>query len=178
MTFIETLSGTTALDAELPVLVVAIRGSRGMSDWMVDLNNTPQSADHFLPPNFEAHGGFVAAAEALKTEILQCIVYACRTNPVEHVLFTGHSAGAAVASLLLLHYQTYGIVGIDGKHIIRREMPTPKLTTNRFCHPSVVHCFWEPASPESHSPRSFGKFLWLTTMAEHYHRVRHGHENG
>jgi hypothetical protein len=55
----------------------------------------------------EAHAGFLHAAIALKDTVFKHINDSTRNDHIKHVLFTGHSAGGAVASLLCLSYQAY-----------------------------------------------------------------------
>jgi hypothetical protein len=53
----------------------------------------------------EAHAGFLHAAIALKDTVFKHIDDSTRNNRIKHVIFTGHSAGGAVASLLCLSYR-------------------------------------------------------------------------
>jgi pimeloyl-ACP methyl ester carboxylesterase len=53
-----------------------------------------------------AHAGFLNSAEALTPTLSKHIEDAIRKRSIKHVLFTGHSAGGAVASLLLAKYLT------------------------------------------------------------------------
>ena len=55
----------------------------------------------------EAHAGFLNSAITLKDRVFKQIDDLNRNNHMKHVLFTGHSAGGAVASLLCLSYQAY-----------------------------------------------------------------------
>ncbi|PIG84970.1 hypothetical protein AARAC_010899 [Aspergillus arachidicola] len=100
---------------DLPVLVVAIRGSASAVDHMVNANYEPRTANDFIdisrltPENnttLQAHSGFLNSAKALDKTVSQRINMYIRENAsnYSHVLFTGHSAGGAVASLLFLRY--------------------------------------------------------------------------
>ncbi|KAB8265071.1 Alpha/Beta hydrolase protein [Aspergillus pseudonomiae] len=100
---------------DLPVLVVAIRGSASAVDHMVNANYEPRNADDFIDisrlapensTNLQAHSGFLNSAKALDKTVSQGIKNYIRQNASEysHVLFTGHSAGGAVASLLFLRH--------------------------------------------------------------------------
>lgn len=53
--------------------------------------------------NLEAHAGFLGCAEILEPMISHSFEEMERAG-VQRVLFTGHSAGGAVASLLYLRY--------------------------------------------------------------------------
>ncbi|OJJ96175.1 hypothetical protein ASPACDRAFT_1891107 [Aspergillus aculeatus ATCC 16872] len=102
----------------LPVLVIAIRGTASTVDHIVNINSKPQDASHFINPAcFElddhspqsklgAHSGFLHSAMALAAIVSERIKAYSRlhADTGSHILFTGHSAGGAVASLLFLHY--------------------------------------------------------------------------
>lgn len=113
----------TEPDAEFPVLVVAIRGSSAFADFMVDLNQRPTRATDFLSSEFEVHAGFLAAARSLHHELSSRIEKLCDEHDIDRVVFTGHSAGAAVASLLFLHFRMHG----TSKRLIERRLATMRL---------------------------------------------------
>jgi hypothetical protein len=59
------------------------------------------------PAPILAHGGFLAAARSLKDQITEPIhSFLSKTTGLLKILFTGHSAGGAVASLLYAHFYT------------------------------------------------------------------------
>ncbi|KAF4472687.1 alpha beta-hydrolase [Fusarium albosuccineum] len=100
----------------LPVLVIAIRGSASKMDHIVNANSRPKATESFIQhPNFlkqpklQAHSGFLNSSWALAkivSERIEAYVAGTETQSERkpHVLFTGHSAGGAVASLFYLHY--------------------------------------------------------------------------
>lgn len=65
----------------------------------------------FLPeaPNSKAHSGFLYVARSMAENIHSALL-SC-PKPVHHVLFTGHSAGGAVASLIFAHFKMSRILG-------------------------------------------------------------------
>lgn len=76
-----------------------------------------QQTDRLDLPDLAAHAGFLNSARALDDIVSQRIdsyVQTLQNNDKKpHVVFTGHSAGGAVASLLCLRYMsesTYGEV--------------------------------------------------------------------
>ena len=90
----------------LPLLVVSIRGSKGKVDHMVNANCRPRKLGleiGTLHVTEEAHSGFLSGAEVLEPFISKHLQSASQRN-IKHVLFAGHSAGGAVASLLYLKY--------------------------------------------------------------------------
>ena len=101
-----------ASDPLLPALVISIRGTSRTVDWLVNLNSGLQDAstllgDENLPSLplakcFSAHAGFANGAAALGSAVTAQIRSVFKAGKIKHVLFTGHSAGGAVASLLFL----------------------------------------------------------------------------
>jgi len=96
-----------------PALVVAIRGSFKMIDWVVNANYQSYDAHDLLASaewlpqgraheTFKVHSGFRNGAKALLPSIKQQLQ--ADSGRTKHVIFTGHSAGGAVASLLYLHF--------------------------------------------------------------------------
>ncbi|KAF4982511.1 hypothetical protein FZEAL_1882 [Fusarium zealandicum] len=99
----------------LPVLVIAVRGSANKMDHIVNANSGPKATDDFLhldllnQPDVQAHSGFLNSAWALDDIISERINKYIKTaksgsGRKPRILFTGHSAGGAVASLFYLHY--------------------------------------------------------------------------
>ena len=125
-----------------PMLVVAVRGTvlGSIGDHIVNANGRGESAGWLFPADapgaVEAHAGFLSAAKALEPFVRQNLerLVASRHSEsfpyrdVKHVLFTGHSAGGAVASLLFL------------RHVLRAPMDHPGLTFSSitFGSPPVV----------------------------------------
>ena len=115
--------GTSPL---LPALVIAIRGTESQVAMLVNLNGQPKrfllpvvrrqpsarQADELtrrkydeVRPNLapiQAHGGFLNGAEALLPAVVAELDRMQPSTPSLHAVFTGHSAGGAIASLLFL----------------------------------------------------------------------------
>ncbi|KAK0705969.1 Alpha/Beta hydrolase protein [Lasiosphaeria miniovina] len=99
--------------AWVPTVIVAIRGSKAKHDWAVNANykDAAGAADNFLGvpspgQSYRVHGGFLECARAMAPKIAE-LIKAVRERhdvggPID-LLFTGHSAGAAVAALLYAH---------------------------------------------------------------------------
>ncbi|KAM5363048.1 hypothetical protein ACJZ2D_012233 [Fusarium nematophilum] len=90
-------------------LFVSVRGTASLADHMVNLNNESQDAAAInlgrgATPVF-AHRGFLACTNVLlpcfTREIIQQVEL---DGSLAHVVFTGHSAGGAVAALAFLHF--------------------------------------------------------------------------
>ncbi|KAM7183570.1 Alpha/Beta hydrolase fold [Naviculisporaceae sp. PSN 640] len=89
-------------------LVVSVRGSTTIADHMVNLNGKPKDAGELFRvkgKNVTAHAGFVSCARAMLPAITDDIIQQLSAdNNISNVVFTGHSAGGAVASLVFLHF--------------------------------------------------------------------------
>ncbi|KAK5118799.1 hypothetical protein LTR62_000008 [Meristemomyces frigidus] len=107
-------SGTKAMlvkDHEVDdrkLLIVAIRGSqKNIVDWQVNFGFDPKQPVGFLDDEGNAcHAGFLEVARAMLNPIAAQIRNFIENEPAWvgcSLLFTGHSAGGAVASLLYMH---------------------------------------------------------------------------
>ena len=108
---------TTISDDELPngdhVIVVTVRGSACFSDWLVNLNGAPalappdsmtaKHASYETPRAY--HQGLLAVAQDMQGDVVGAIankidgLVEAKEKSVD-LLFTGHSAGGAIAKLL------------------------------------------------------------------------------
>lgn len=106
----------------LPLLVVSIRGTASRVDRMVNLNGesrdlgisvgaqSPAAGRYssiiiqVKDRHIYAHGGFLNSADSLMPLVSKRITEVAKGNSVKHILFTGHSAGGAVASLLYARF--------------------------------------------------------------------------
>lgn len=122
--------GHGATDQEGQFLLIAIRGTVSKSlDWVANLNYDTHDSQEFLVSitrfalarvlieiqnlpssfaNFQStesplgvHAGFLNAAKALMP-LIEEHINRIRSTSIRHVLFTGHSAGGAVASMTYL----------------------------------------------------------------------------
>lgn len=73
------------------VLIVAIRGTQGAEDWIVNLAAAPLMATK----REGAHAGFFGEAQGAIEELIRFV-----PSGVKHIYCTGHSLGGAVASVL------------------------------------------------------------------------------
>ena len=93
---------------ERKLLIVAIRGSKwNLVDWTVNFAISPTEPVGFLDdPGNACHAGFLETARAMVSSIGAQLRQMIEEDPswvTSSVLFTGHSAGGAVASLLYAH---------------------------------------------------------------------------
>ncbi|KAH8727418.1 hypothetical protein GQ44DRAFT_770438 [Phaeosphaeriaceae sp. PMI808] len=116
------------------VVVVAVSGTRGLKDWMVNLKNNASEPKGVLGEKRNlCHTGFLETVRLLINPL------ALSLSTVERgltLLFTGHSAGAAIASLLYAHVGT------------TKTSPLAKVA-ERF---QSIHCIVFGAPPISIAP--------------------------
>lgn len=90
------------------LVIVAIRGSQwNLIDWAVNFRPAPTEPIGFLDDEGNAcHAGFLQVARAMITPVANQLRRLIEEDPswvTSSLLFTGHSAGGAVASLLYAH---------------------------------------------------------------------------
>ncbi|KAH0558381.1 hypothetical protein GP486_004959 [Trichoglossum hirsutum] len=111
VTLVEESPSLPTRNPHLPVLVIAVRGSKSVVDFVVNANCETEDTrklfdiNDLLPQtdsthSLRAHAGFLNGAAALVKYIDSLVA----NSKAGHVLFCGHSAGGAVASLLFLKY--------------------------------------------------------------------------
>lgn len=107
------LQGTKAMVVKsLPIddmntIVFAIRGTQSFLDWAVNVHTAPTSPSGFLDdPSNHCHSGFLSVARRMVAPVAARLRGLLEEDPSRmaySLMFTGHSAGGAVASLLYLH---------------------------------------------------------------------------
>lgn len=98
---------STPLD-ESNVIVIAIRGSQWNAiDWAVNFTIEPTEPTGFLDDTGNAcHEGFLQVARSMIVPVAERLRQLLEQDPsrsASSLLFTGHSAGGAVATLLYMH---------------------------------------------------------------------------
>jgi hypothetical protein len=88
-------------------IVIAIRGSQwNVVDWAVNFTVEPMVPTNFLDDENPCHEGFLQVARSMVAPVAARLRQLVEQDPSRHtssLLFTGHSAGGAVANLLYLH---------------------------------------------------------------------------
>ncbi|PSN58883.1 alpha/beta-hydrolase [Corynespora cassiicola Philippines] len=116
------------------VVVVAVAGTQTVGDWKVNFDNRPSTPQGILADLENlCHKGFLDAARKL-IDPLADMLGAC--EPSSALLFTGHSAGGAIATLLYAH-----VGSLEGS----------RLSIAARKHPAV-HCIVFGCPPVSLSP--------------------------
>lgn len=92
------MAGFLAADSTNRLLVLSFRGSRTIATWIANLDIELTDASS-LCAGCEAHSGFLRSWETVSDEITSQIDSAMQTYSGYTLVFTGHSFGAAVATL-------------------------------------------------------------------------------
>jgi sn1-specific diacylglycerol lipase len=87
------------VDGETGSVILAFRGTANLHDGLVDLSCTPCD---FL--NGKAHSGFVNSAAKLASKLKPIVDNTLEMHPGFKLVLTGHSLGAAMASMLALDW--------------------------------------------------------------------------
>ncbi|KAJ5550344.1 hypothetical protein N7535_001718 [Penicillium sp. DV-2018c] len=92
---------------DMNTIVFAIRGTQSFLDWAVNVKTAPTSPAGFLDdPSNSCHSGFLSVARKMVAAVAARLRSLLEEDPSRmsySLVFTGHSAGGAVASLLYLH---------------------------------------------------------------------------
>lgn len=92
---------------DMHAIIFAIRGTQGYKDWAVNWKTAPKSPAGFLDDaTNDCHSGFLAVAQNMVAPIAAQLRTLLEEDPGRmdySLLFTGHSAGGAVACLLYMH---------------------------------------------------------------------------
>lgn len=88
------------------LIVVAIRGTQvqSLTDWSVNKAANPVKPTGFLDdPDNACHEGFLQVAKAMGSQVADQLQQYASSSEKPSLLFTGHSAGGAVAAMLYSH---------------------------------------------------------------------------
>ncbi|KAJ5335926.1 hypothetical protein MYU51_020231 [Penicillium brevicompactum] len=128
---------------DMNTIVFAIRGTQSFVDWAVNVHTAPTSPHGFLDdPTNCCHSGFLTVARKMVAPVAARLRSLLEEDPSRmsySLIFTGHSAGGAVASLLYLHL-------ISESPAVQSE-----LTHLRGCF-KRIHCITFGAPPISIRP--------------------------
>lgn len=91
-------TGFFAVDNSNKLLVLAFRGSRSIDNWIANLDFIFQEAEN-LCAGCEVHRGFYKAWETVSDDITKSLKAAVAQYEGYRIVFTGHSLGAALATL-------------------------------------------------------------------------------
>lgn len=89
--------GFVAVDHTNQLIVIAFRGSVSIPNWIADL--TFVMAPWSICTGCQAHAGFLASWESVKSQIQEAVKSATARYPSYIIIATGHSLGGALATL-------------------------------------------------------------------------------
>ncbi|KAI1174005.1 extracellular lipase [Nemania sp. FL0916] len=102
------IRGFVSTDSVNQVIVVSIRGSHSLRNWIADLEFFQESCS--LVSGCLVHSGFANAWDEISSAALTAVKAAKAANPSYRIVFTGHSLGAAVSSLGAAYARASGLV--------------------------------------------------------------------
>ncbi|KAI0533464.1 lipase [Xylaria digitata] len=92
------IRGFVSTDAKNQVIVVSVRGSHSIRNWITDLEFIQKDCSS-LVSGCKVHSGFAKAWDEISSAVLAAVKAAKAANPAYRIVFTGHSLGGAVSSL-------------------------------------------------------------------------------
>ncbi|KAI1816712.1 lipase [Poronia punctata] len=101
------IRGFVSTDDTNQVIVLSIRGSHSIRNWITDFEFIQQDCD--FGDDCKVHTGFAKAWDEISSDALAAVQSAKDANPSYNIVFTGHSLGAAVSSLGAVYAREAGL---------------------------------------------------------------------
>lgn len=118
---IQQAQGYCSFDTENNRIVVAFRGSSNIPNWIADFTFVP--VPYSRCPDCMVHTGFVGYLKSISSGINGCVAKLAAKYPTADLFVTGHSLGAAVATLSVIE--------------LSEIVPASKITFMNFGSPRV-----------------------------------------
>ncbi|KAI0471894.1 alpha/beta-hydrolase [Xylariaceae sp. FL0804] len=101
--------GFVAVDDTNGLIVVSVQGSTSIRNWLTDFTFLQISCD--FVDSCLVHEGFATAWDEVSDDVLAALATATADNPSYAIVYTGHSLGAAVATLAAAYGREAGYAG-------------------------------------------------------------------
>ncbi|CAM1503554.1 Fc.00g011450.m01.CDS01 [Cosmosporella sp. VM-42] len=116
-------------------LFVSVRGTACAADHMVNLNKESRDAAATFKfdrgaESISAHRGFLACANVLLPWLTEEVLRQVELDPMlKHIVFTGHSAGGAVAAVAFLHFACQSLAQLSFVDLSLVTFGSPPITS-------------------------------------------------
>jgi predicted lipase len=100
------VTGFVAIDSTNGKIVISIRGSRSVRNWLGNVDFVAIPTD--ICDGCNVHQGFWRSWLEARAGILTAVEAAVAANPSYGIVATGHSLGAAIATLCAAHLRNNG----------------------------------------------------------------------
>jgi Lipase (class 3)/Lipase 3 N-terminal region len=100
------VTGFVAADITNNLIVVSFRGSSSIRNWITNLQ--VELIDTDFCDGCQAHVGFLASWETARNQVLDAINIGAELYPSYQLVVTGHSLGAAIATLAAAELRNLG----------------------------------------------------------------------
>lgn len=145
-----------AVDSTNRNIVVSLRGSRSVRNWLANINFDTIPTD--ICPGCTVHQGFWRSWLEARPRIMAAVRNAVAANPGFAIISSGHSLGGAIATLCAANLRNDGYTVA----LVRPDSPSPENSTNIV----TVH-LWCSSSRKANNRR-----LYQQTARGNY-RVTH-----
>ncbi|KAI6371238.1 hypothetical protein MCOR25_004010 [Pyricularia grisea] len=135
------IAGYLALDSKRKNIVLALRGSTSVRNWITNLTFIWSSCSFVT--DCKLHTGFAKAWSQIQTDVLATIASAKAQNPDYTVVVTGHSLGGAVATIAGVYLRqagypvevyTYGSPRVGNQEFVQWEATQTGNVEYRVTH--------------------------------------------
>lgn len=99
-------TGFVAVDNQNKLIVLSYRGTSSLGNW---IGNVDVGFESFSACNgCQVHGGFLSSWTDSRDQVKAALTKAKADNPSYQIIFTGHSLGAAIATLAAAELRQQG----------------------------------------------------------------------
>ncbi|KAL7752760.1 hypothetical protein RI367_001762 [Sorochytrium milnesiophthora] len=129
------MSGFVAVNDAQQQIVVVFRGTLTLVNWLNDLTFFKYEYAGGRPAGFhnqsvKVHRGFWSSYDSIRANMLSSLTQALRANPTYTVMFTGHSLGAAVATLAAVDVMVK--VNLPARQVKLITLGSPRVGSSAF----------------------------------------------